>query len=198
MIAHLQYQVALGEVSEAIIPLVSQGNPYDPITARRIVRDARLAAIRHGNANNNLLIAEVLKAAGVSHVSVKPTQPSGPQHLDESTHPELFTAVSKSEGSGLSEYVRAVGQAVDIHTPDAPFDQRLAIFYGFIRSMSLPVTVDIAHRSGEVHVKDTLIKDVLRPNNPTFDVEGWTVSPYTQALGSFIVGGHSVLQDAAL
>lgn len=156
---------------------------------RSIVSELRREAIAAGYAGDNYMISHALAEAGISHINVQVENPTGPHNLDDYSHHNLLLAATRPEGDDIEAIIRAVGRAVDIHTPDAFPTDRLRMFYGFIRMLKLPVDVVFGKPTTQVRIatKTTtkVITDILAPKDPNLAVSGWKASPYTYALANF-------------
>lgn len=188
-LSSLYYPITFASVAEHAKELKSTPAPNDWRHDRTIVSKIRREAIAAGYAGDNYMISHALAEAGISHLQVHVNNPTGPRNLDEYSHPNLFLAATRPEGDDMEAIVRAVGRAVDIHTPDALPTDRLRMFYGFIRMLRLPVEVVFGKPTTQVRIttKTTtkVITDVLAPKDPSLAVSGWKASPYTYALANF-------------
>jgi len=178
---------AYENVMDAIRPTLNQGDPQDPDIARKIVLNARKAAVRQMYTNNNYLISEVLNQAGVNHLPVLAHEPYGPNFLDESTYPELFTAATNAEGDNLVDIIKAIGTAVDLHTPDALQNERWLLVSSFISRMPLSATIKYAREPNSLSVNGQIVPNVLKPYNPELELKEWIVSPYAKTIIPFML-----------
>ncbi len=187
MLVRMHHAIVHGEVTRAIVPLVTQGHPNDPATARQIVHAARQEAIRQNHTNDNFLVAMVLADAGVNHLPVPIPNTSGPDLLNEDSHPKLFEATANPMGGNLVEIIKAIGAAVDLHTPDAMYRERVAIVSAFIKRMPLSATVKFGQATNAFTINGETVPDVLMRYDPTLEDNKWTVSPYARTIAPFII-----------
>lgn len=175
------------KISHAINPTVKQGNLDDPLVTRDIVEAARRIAVAENLAYDNPLISKALQRAGIYHIDVAPSDLSGPNILDDTTHPVLFAKASTPVGQGNSEIVTHIAASIDATTPDAFPTDRFRLLYFFTR-MTLGlhhVEFDFTGPLNEVtvtgkkveKVKINWLQQTIAP-----DAVEWPISPYENAL----------------
>lgn len=175
------------EIIAGIAPALDGHDPKDPETARRVVLQAREIAIGKGFANDNLLIAEVLKEAGVHHIPVTAPNLSGPNFLNRTTYPKLFEATDHLEYDNMTNFVKVVGGVVDTYTPDALYAERGLVVHGLVASVIRNTSMRFIPRTNTFAIGENTVSTVLMPRDPALEPEGWTVSPYARTLAPFII-----------
>lgn len=176
-----------GELIDAVTPLLNGQDPLHPETARNVVSVARQIAIKRGFVNDNVLIADVLERAGVNHIPVTPESTFGPDTLDENTYPGLFSVTNHLEYGDKTDFVKNVGTAVDVLTPDALYRERGLIVQGIVASIFQNNSVEFLGPNNTLKIDGQTFHDVLMAFNPNLEVAGWTVSPYEKALAGFTI-----------
>lgn len=179
------YPITSAIIADKAMAMKTGADPADWQLDRKIVHELRLAASDAGYLGENAMIAYALAEAGISHMRfANRTSQTGPAVLDATTHPELYLAATRPEGEGAEAIVRAVGKAIDMHTPDALHRDRISLFYWFIRQLGLPVEPMHGKPTNIVVVKGKNLTDIFAPYDPAQEIKGWQ-SPYSNAIKHF-------------
>jgi len=173
------------EVCEAGRNAMNDPENSDPSSfAARVIHAVRHEAIAQMFVNDNHFVAEVLDTLEIPHATCARKYSHEPVAFDENINPALFSAIDEiADSATTADKISAIGETVAKLAPDAFYREQLAMLFRFMASKEIPTDdLHFSQPKRQITIGHIIIPNVLPVHEPDFDVPGWTVSPYSDAL----------------